>query len=352
MELLETTLRDGSYAIDFKFTAQDTGLIASELERCGFRLIEIGHGVGMGATARGKGDAAETDEDYLKAAAENLRTAKFGMFCIPGIATLDDVDMACANGAGFLRIGTNANEAEAARPFIERAKKQGLLVAANLMKSYTMSPELFAQKAKCCEEYGADILYVVDSAGGMLPRDLERYFLAAKEQLGIPLGFHGHNNLGLAVAHSLQALELGAEIVDCSLQGLGRSAGNAATETLVAVLERMGRNPGIDLLRVLDVGERYIQPLMRGRGVSSLDTVMGFAQFHSSYMGMIRKYAGKYRIDPRRLIIETCKVDRVNAPAELLDRLARALVDTMPRDAVTARFGLADYHGDEQSDMP
>src|SRR5205823_1479586 len=94
--ILETTLRDGSYAIDFQFTARDTELICRELERAGFDLIEVGHGIGLGADEAGKGDAAESDESYMRAAASALERARWGMFCIPGIATLRHLDLAAA----------------------------------------------------------------------------------------------------------------------------------------------------------------------------------------------------------------------------------------------------------------
>ena len=345
--ILDTTLRDGSYAIDFQFTAQDTAIIAKGLEDAGVEIIEIGHGVGLGASEKGYGKAAETDEDYLKAAAGVLTKSKFGMFCIPGIATLEDVDMAADLGAGFIRIGTNVTEVEKSKEFVARAKKHGLYVSANFMKSYVMPPKEFAQLAIQTQEYGSDILCVVDSSGGMLPSELRSYFESVQEVCDIPLGFHGHDNLGLAVAHSLSAIEMGAALVDTSLQGFGRSSGNAATELLVAGLNRMGIDTGTDMLMLMDMGEKYIKPLIRGNGMSSLDIITGYAQFHSSYMGTIRKYASKYNIDPRLLIIKVCERDKVNAPEEMVEEVA-AGISVKSDQPLTSRFNFAAYHGDEQ----
>lgn len=349
LRILETTLRDGSYAINFQFTARDTALIASALEGAGFDLIEIGHGVGLHASESGKGIAVETDEAYLRAAADALTEAKFGMFCIPGIARLENIDMAAEYGMGFIRIGTNVTQMEESEEFIARAKKHGMFVSANFMKSYTMEPKKFAEKAKLTQKFGSDVLCIVDSAGGMLPSDLESYFQAVQDVCDIPLGFHGHNNLGLAVAHTLRAVELGAVIVDSSLQGMGRSAGNTPTEILVVALKRMGIDPGIDPLEVMDIGEKYIRPLMRKRGLPCLDIVAGYAQFHSSYMHIIRYYSSKYRIDPRKLIIGVCEFDKVNAPPELVERVAQR-INTESDEVFTARFDLDEYSGDEQSD--
>jgi hypothetical protein len=182
----------------------------------------------------------------------------------------------------------------------------------------------------------------------MLDDDLRRYFEAIKARSDIPLGFHGHDNLGLAVAHSLRAVELGAAVVDGSLQGLGRSSGNAPTEILVAALDRMGVPTGIDYLKVLDIGAKYIRPLIRRGGLGSLDLVAGYAQFHSSYMGTIRKFASKYRVDPRKLIIRLCQQDRVEAPPALVERLAQEL-SQHGDEVFSARFDFDEYFGDEQN---
>jgi 4-hydroxy-2-oxovalerate aldolase len=215
------------------------------------------------------------------------------------------------------------------------------------MKSYAQKPAEFARQARRVEEFGADLLCVVDSAGGMLTGDMEQYFRAVRDVCDIPLGFHGHNNLGLAVANSVRAVELGAAVVDTSLQGLGRSAGNTPTETFLLVLERMGIPLGINPLRVMDIGERYIKPLVSRSVYESIDVVMGYAQFHSSYAGIIREFSGKYRIDPRRLIIAVCEENKVDAPRDLVERIARRISEES-EEVFTARFRLDRYFGAEQ----
>jgi len=182
----------------------------------------------------------------------------------------------------------------------------------------------------------------------MLVNELERYFRTMKESCDLPLGFHGHNNMGLAVSNTLRAIELGAAVVDSTLQGLGRSSGNAPTEIVVALLKRMGTDLGIDPLEVMDIGEKFIRPLVKTVGLESLDLVAGYAQFHSSYMGLIREYSSRYRIDPRRLILALCEVDKVNAPRDLLDRIANQLKAKQETEVPTARFRWDKYFGREQ----
>jgi len=347
-KILECTLRDGSYAIDFQFTKSDTSNIAESLESIGFNLIELGHGMGLGASEKGKGIAAETDEIYLRTAAETIKKASWGMFCIPGVAELAHIDMAAEYGMSFIRIGTNVESYQESQPFIEKAKKYGMFVFSNFMKSYTSSPENFAKYALEAHNYGSDLVYIVDSAGGMLPEDLEKYVTAVREKSDtLRLGFHGHHNLGMGVANALKAVELGIEIIDTSLQGLGRSAGNTPTEQLICALMRKGIDVNIDPLKVMDISETYIQPLIRSQGLSSLDIVAGLALFHSSYMPIIKKYATQYRVDPRRLIISVCKHDKVNAPEELIEKNAKYLQELGISGNWKALY--QQYYGGEQN---
>lgn len=346
--ILETTLRDGSYVINFQFTARDMAVIAAHLEKAGFDLIEIGHGVGLGASEAGLGMAAETDVAYMRAAADTLKTADWGMFCIPGVASLGKVDVAAEHGMKFIRIGTNVSDVPESRPFIELAKRHGMLVCANYMKSYVATPVEFARQAVLSQKYGADIVYIVDSAGGMMTGDLEAYIRAVREVCDVRIGFHGHDNLGLSVANAVRAAELGVDIVDTSLQGMGRSAGNTPTELFIVVMERLGRRLGFDPLLIMDISEKYVKPLMQRNGLSSLDIVSGFSQFHSSYMGVVREFSSKYGVDPRKLIIALCERDRVEAPRALVEELARSLSEESD-EAFSARFHLDRYYGAEQS---
>lgn len=324
-DVFEVTLRDGSYLIDFQFTAEDTALIAGALENIGFRWIEIGHGFGLNAAGAGKRAAAATDEEYLATASQILKKAKWGMFFIPGIGREKDLRLAARYGMNFVRIGTNITELEGAQKYFEKAKDLGFIVSYNAMKSYAVPPAEFAEKAARAHAWGADIVYLVDSAGCMYPDDICQYFTAVKNVSDVPLGFHGHDNLSFAMANTLRAVECGAVLVDASLQGMGRSAGNAATEILVAILKQKGKLRHIDLKDVMDVGRGLIGPLMPGGGLDPLAVIAGYAHFHSSYTAKVQQYAAKYELDVRDLIMKLCQKNQVSAPDELLEKLSREL---------------------------
>ncbi len=348
VEILDCTLRDGSYAVNFSFTSRDTAVLCRELEACGVKWIEVGHGVGFNAASMGMGEAAESDAAYLEAAAGALRTAKFGAFCIPGVARLSDLDMAAGFGMGFVRVGTNVTEVASGRPFIERARQHGMFVCANFMKSYAMEPREFAAAVCQAEEYGAQMVYVVDSAGGMFPETVRSYVKASQDVSSIQLGFHGHDNLRLSVANSLAAVEAGCSWIDGSLQGLGRSSGNAPTEILVGALAKRGYETGVDFLRVLALGHSHVQPLITATGAAVLDVVSGYAEFHSSYMHHIMEAAAKYGVSPAALIVEVCKVDRVQVDRQLVECVAKTL--PVQTDLYLGRYGFGRYRGAEQDE--
>jgi len=331
-DILEVTLRDGSYLIDFQFTAEDTATIAGALEGIGFRWIEVGHGLGLNASQSGKGMAAATDEEYMEAAAQTLQHAKWGMFFIPGIGREEDIRLAATYGMSFLRIGTNVTETAQAEPYIALAKELGLTVSYNAMKSYAVSPAEFGAVVAQAHSWGADIACLVDSAGSMDPDSVAAYLRAAKAESPSPLGYHGHDNLSLAMANTLRAIEEGVVLVDSSLQGMGRSAGNTVTEVLVAILQRRGALPHIDLKAAMDVGQGLIQPLLGKRGVDPMAVTGGLASFHSSFTGKVQRYARKHNVDVRDLIVRLCQEDQVSAPDELLERLSHELATLkMPR---------------------
>ena len=321
--LLDTTIRDGSYVVNFQFTAKDTSIIASSLDRAGVQLIEVGHGLGMSAGKDKCMLAAVSDEEYMRAASTSVKNGKWGMFFIPGIGTMDDIKMAADYGMDFIRIGTNVTEVSQSSPYVERAKSLGLITFSNLMKTYALAPKKVGGVSKVVEDLGFDFICVVDSAGGMFPEDIEAYFSEIRNSSSMKIGFHGHNNLGLGIANSLKAFDLGASVVDTSVRGLGRSSGNANTEIFLLALKRKSIDLGIEVKQILDLAEKVIDGYLKNYNqLNSIDIISGYAQFHSSYLGLVFKYADKYRIDPRDLIVSVSEHDRLNADSGLVEMLA------------------------------
>lgn len=341
---MDVTLRDGSYAINFQFSEYDTSVLCNGLEQTGIEYIEIGHGMGLNASCPRNGEALCTDEEYLYAAQKKCQNAKYGMFCIPGIARLEDIQLLKNYGGTFVRIGTNVTEITTSKEYINKAKECGLEVMANYMKSYVATAEEFREGVRLSKAYGADVVYVVDSAGGMAPEDIRKYFEVIKEE-DMKAGFHGHDNLGLAISNSLYAAELGFDYIDTSLKGMGRSAGNAATELVVANLQKRYGIDKYDCKKLIECGEYFVKPLYTHSNYSALDVYCGIAEFHTSYMKSIHKCASKHNVNPLDLIVEYTKFDKVNMNEVLLEEVAEKL----PKGNFNLmEFGFSEYFGNEQ----
>jgi hypothetical protein len=218
---------------------------------------------------------------------------------------------------------------DAAWPSLQSALAAGLQSFVNLMKTYGIPPHRFAEIAVEAERRGAAGIYVVDSAGGMLPGEVAEYVRAARERTAIPLGFHGHSNLHLAVANALAAIDAGATFIDTSVYGIGRSSGNVPTEVLAVVLERLGIESGLDAQQIMGLAESYLRPLAEHLHPHDMIAVaLGYGRFHSSYLPRALRAAQEAQIDPLRLIVALGRRDPMRLPEELLGETVEQLRGT------------------------
>lgn len=328
INLIENTLRDGSYAIDFQFTGEQTAKVVDGLQGLGFKMIEVGHGLGLGAWNNSKcGLAAENDQTYIVEAKKKAGNAKIVAFFIPGIGSIDDILKAKESGLDFLRIGTNINEFQKALPFVKYAKDLGLMVAVNLMKSYAVKSYEFSKIVQKIDAWQlADAIYLVDSAGCMIPHEIDEYIDRTNQKITTPLGFHGHNNLQMAIANSIQAINSGATFIDTCVRGMGRSAGNAQTEIMIWMMSKMGINMNVDLYDLYDFADKVVLPLMpRVQGLSSDEIHIGVSKFHSSYLPFVNKAVITHNIDKKQLIKKVSDINCLNPSEALFNEVARKI---------------------------
>ena len=242
----------------------------------------------------------------------------------------------------FIRIGVGVDQYEKAYQYIEEAKKYNLEVFVNFMKTYAATPLEFAESTRRVKEKGVQCVYIVDSAGSMDATEIGEYIDAVNNTVEIRLGFHGHNNLGLAVDNTLFCVKKGVEFIDCSYQGLGRSLGNASLEQVVMVLEKRGYNTGFDIPMVLEYGYAGLRNIVKKGLVNPLDYVCGYSGFHSSFLKDIYKCSSEKQVDPLRLILAYSKVSVVNMDYRKLCEVA----DTLPKDEEDNPYSFADYFSD------
>jgi 4-hydroxy 2-oxovalerate aldolase len=325
MTILECTIRDGGYAIDFQWRPDEVESIVRSLSTAGFQYIEVGHGLGLGAS-RTSTPALCSDEETAACAVAAKGASSIGAFFIPGVGTPDDLRRFRDAGADFVRVGTDVSKSESSWEFVELAAALGFEVFFNFMKSYAAEPFELLQRAIPIVEHGATTVVVVDSAGGMLPNQVAAYVEVLKAGLDARIGFHGHNNLLLANANSLAAVQAGAGVIDTTLLGIGRGGGNAQTETMLVVLEKAGYPTGISPLQVAKVAERFVAPkATRLKGASELELIYGFALFHSGFTQRVQDVATAYGIAYQDLILEVSRYAKENPSQELVEEVASQL---------------------------
>lgn len=323
VKITDTTLRDGDHAMSHQFTVDHIRRIAQALDETGIPVIEVSHGDGLAGSSIQYGSSLEPEELYIKAAAEVIQQAKLAFLLVPGIGTKKDLKWAAECGAKIARIATHCTEADISEQHIKAAKDLGLEVHTFLMMAHMIAPEHLAEQAKLMESYGADCVYVVDSAGALLTDEARERVRALRAALSetVEVGFHAHNNLCLSVSNTVVAIQEGATRVDGSTNGLGAGAGNTPTEALVAVLKRMKIETGVDLFKLMDVAEEVVLPIMRERHVPRIDRAsltIGYAGVYSTFLLHAHRAAEKFNVDARDILVELGRRKAVGGQEDMI----------------------------------
>lgn len=326
IRIFDTTLRDGMHAVSHSFTVDDMVQIATALDEAGADTIEVSHGDGLGGSSFQYGFTACPEEDYLRGVSAHLKKSKLGILLIPGIGTAKDLRMAAECGVKVARIATHATEADIGQQHIQLAKEMGMEAIGFLMMTHMVPPEKIVEEAKKFESYGADAINCADSAGAMLPKDVEARISALKANLSVPVGFHAHNNLGLAVGNSLAAIEAGADYIDTTLCGLGAAAGNTPHEVLVAVLQKMGMDIDEDLYKLMDAAEDLVKPLMkRPLDIDKYSLSIGYAGTYGSFLLHAKRAAERFGVDARDVLMELGQMKTVGGQEDMIVDVAYRL---------------------------
>ena len=323
--LHDMSLRDGMHAKRHQISLEQMVEVATGLDEAGMPLIEVTHGDGLGGTSVNYGFPAHSDEEYLSAVIPKMKNAKVSALLLPGIGTVDHLRMAKDLGVNTIRVATHCSEADVSEQHIGLAAKLGMDTVGFLMMGHMASAEKILEQARLMESYGANCIYCTDSAGYMLPDEVITKFKLLRAELNpsTELGFHGHHNMGMAIANSLAAIDAGAVRIDGSVAGLGAGAGNTPLEVLVAVLDRMGANHGIDLYKIMDVAEDLVVPMMDQPIRVDRDALtLGYAGVYSSFLLFAQRAEAKYGIMARDLLVALGHRGTVGGQEDMIEDLA------------------------------
>ncbi|NOV24421.1 4-hydroxy-2-oxovalerate aldolase [Cupriavidus necator] len=326
--LHDMTLRDGMHPKRHQISLDQMKSIARGLDAAGVPLIEVTHGDGLGGASVNYGFPAHSDEAYLRAVLGELKQARVSALLLPGIGTVDHLRMAHEIGVHTIRVATHCTEADVSEQHIGMARKLGMDTVGFLMMAHMAPVQTLVQQALLMESYGANCLYITDSAGHMLPHDVTEKLTAVRQALRpeTELGFHGHHNLAMGVANSLAAIACGAARIDAAAAGLGAGAGNTPMEVLVAVCERMGIETGVDVFRIADVAEDLVVPIMDHPIRIDRDALtLGYAGVYSSFLLFAKRAEAKYRIPAREILVELGRQRLVGGQEDMIEDTAITL---------------------------
>ena len=322
-------LRDGMHPKRHQITVEQMVDIATAMDDAGVPLIEVTHGDGLGGASVNYGFPAASDEEYLTAVCKEMKQAKVSALLLPGIGTVDHLKMAVDCGISTIRVATHCTEADVSEQHLSMALQiKGLDRVGFLMMAHMIEADELVTQLKLMEGYGANCVYVTDSAGYMLPDDVSSRIALARAELKpeTELGFHGHHNLAMGVANSIAAIEVGATRIDAAAAGLGAGAGNTPMEVLIAVCELMGIETGVDVFRIQDVAEDLVVPIMDFPIRIDRDALtLGYAGVYGSFLLFAKRAEKKYGVPARDILVEMGRRGMVGGQEDMIEDTAMNL---------------------------
>jgi len=322
-------LRDGMHAKKEQISLQQMATVAAALDAAGVPMIQVSHGAGLGGSSLQHGFAPHSNEDYWDAVAPVLTDTVMSALLLPGLGTMNELRSAYAHGVRSVHVATHCTEADTSPQHIACGRELGMDTSGFLMMAHLNSPKGLLGEAKKMESYGAQTVYITDSAGYMLPEQVDEVIRLLRENLDetTEIGFHGHHNLGMGIANSIAAIRAGATRIDASVGGLGAGAGNTPLEVFVAVCDRMGIETGCDLFKLMDMAEDVIFPMMDHIvRIDRSSLTLGFAGVYSTFLLHANRIGDKYGIPPRDILVELGRKKMIGGQEDMIEDTALTMM--------------------------
>lgn len=230
--LLDVTIRDGGYVNGHSWTADEAASVVQAVDAAGVDYVEVGY-------LRPQIDdplrpSLSSPLSYLDHLAARAQQVSLVVMIRPGDARPSDLLPLADHGVGMVRLPIFSGDVGKAAALAEAAHSAGLQVAMNITRVSEIEPARISEIVRRCSVAGADIVYLADSNGSLFPDEVRVRVEAAVDATEVPIGFHPHDNIGLAFINTLTALEAGTGAVDASMSGIGKGGGNLRLELIAA----------------------------------------------------------------------------------------------------------------------
>ena len=325
--ITDPTLRDGSHACSHQISEEQFSQYTQAIDQAGVDYVEVGHGNGLGASSLQLGESLVPERRMLEIARANLKNTRLSVHVMPGFATIEkEIKQAIEVGVDLFRVGSHCTEADITQRHISYVRNQGREAWGILMMTHMVSKDVLLEEAQKMQSYGAQGIVLMDSAGAYFPKDVEEKIGLLAQKLQVPVGFHAHNNLGLSIANSITALQVGARILDGTARGFGAGAGNAPLELLVAAIQKLGYQTKIDLYKTLDAAELAAKLFAENLPVNNAVTIVsGLAGVFSGFAKPVQRVAKLMDVDSRDIFFELGKRKVIGGQEDLILEVASEL---------------------------
>ncbi len=338
--LHDMSLRDGMHSVRHQFTLDEMKRLARALDAARLPLIEVTHGDGLGGSSVNYGFSRHSDQEYLQAVIPELRHSRVSVLLLPGIGTVEDLKMVEDLGVRTVRVATHCTEADVGEQHIRYAASRGMDTVGFLMMSHMVEPEKILEQAKLFVDYGANCVYMTDSAGHMLPEEVfeKISLLRAELPAEVEIGFHGHHNLAMGVANSIAAVRAGAARIDGSVAGFGAGAGNTPLEVFAAVADLYGIETGVDLDALINAAEDVAIPIMRAHEaiprISREALILGYAGVYSSFLLHARRAESRHGVPAMEILKELGRRKTVGGQEDMIEDVALEMLKQQAEEEV------------------
>ncbi len=328
VRLTDTTLRDGSHAVQHQFTEKQVRDVVRALDDARVEVIEVTHGDGLAGSSFNYGFSGTPEMDLISAAVDEAKHARIACLMLPGVARIPDMKEARERGAEIIRIATHCTEADISIQHFQEARNMGFETVGFLMLSHMTTPDNLAKQARIMVDAGCQCVYVVDSAGHLILEDVSDRVDALLQEIGgeAQVGYHGHQNLSMGVANSVLAIRAGAKQIDGTLAALGAGAGNSPTEVLAAVFERLDIKADVDLAGLLDAAEDVVKPIITRMPLMDRSSIVqGKAGVYNSFLIHAERAQERYGVPAHKILEEVGRRQLVGGQEDMIIDVAVAL---------------------------